>query len=82
MLIASFDQANIIQLKIWEIKEMLSSKSILFGRQHFQLQWIQSWFINLLIFVGPNEAISKRKIENWSINDKVIAILNLDYEIA
>ena len=80
MLIASFDQANIIKLKIWEIKEMLSSKSILFGRH--QIQWIQSWFINLLIFVGPNEAISKRKIENRSINGEVIAIFNLDHEIA
>ena len=35
-----------------------------------------------MIFAWSNKANSKRKIENRSINGKVIAIFNVDHEIA
>ena len=61
---------------------MSSSKFIIFGRRHLQILWIYNCSINMLTYVWPNEANSKRKIENRSINGKVIAIFNVDHEIA
>ena len=46
----------------------------IFGRRHLLIKFAFCCYFNLISFAGPNDAISKRKIGNPSINGKVTTI--------